>query len=141
MATSDIISNFVNQIDTDQEYSLNDLKKVLTEAYKAEMAKVKPVKKSKLLKAYQQQPKAVLESDSDDDKPKKRGRPIKVKLDKNGNPKVKKAPSVYNIYVKQAIEALKKESPETPARELMTMVAQKWKAMSDDDKAEFRASL
>ena len=37
---------------------------------------------------------------ADDEKPKKRGRPKKVKLDKDGNIKEKKPPSAYNNYVK-----------------------------------------
>ena len=36
---------------------------------------------------------------------------------------------------------LKKESKETPAKELMAMAAAKWKALTDDEKAEFKAQM
>lgn len=130
--TTEIINEFVQHIDTEQEYTLNELKKILTETYKTKTAK--PIK---------QEPKIVIieDTDSDDDKPRKRGRPTKPKLDKNGNIKVKKAPTAYNIFVKQTIEALKKEQPETSAKELMGIAAAKWKALTNEEKANFKAQL
>jgi hypothetical protein len=136
--TSEIINEFVQQIDTDKEYTLKELKTILTDVYNSKSGK-KPKAKAAPKSPVPVQPAEP--SDDDEDKPKKRGRPVKPKLDKNGNPKVKKAPSAYNIYVKQTIEAMKKDSPETPARELMGMAANKWKALTDDEKAAFKASL
>jgi hypothetical protein len=133
--TTEIINEFVQEIDTEQEYTLNELKKILTDTYKAKTAKP--------IKVVKQEPKIVIieDTDSDDDKPRKRGRPTKPKLDKNGNIKVKKAPTAYNIFVKQTIEALKKEQPETSAKELMGIAAAKWKALTDEEKANFKAQL
>jgi CRISPR/Cas system endoribonuclease Cas6 (RAMP superfamily) len=136
--TTEIINEFVQHIDTEQEYTLNELKKILTETYKTKT--IKPVKVVKVVKLVK--PVVIIEdTDSDDDKPKKRGRPTKPKLDKNGNVKVKKAPTAYNIFVKQTIEALKKEQPETSAKELMGIAAAKWKALTDEEKANFKAQL
>jgi hypothetical protein len=136
-STTEIINNFVQKIDTEQEYTLNELKKILTEAYKP----AKPAKAAKAPKAAPAQPVVPEDTESDDDKPKKRGRPTKPKLDKNGNVKVKKAPTAYNIFVKQTIETLKKEQPETSAKELMGLAAAKWKEFSDEEKADFKAQL
>jgi hypothetical protein len=138
--TTEIVNDFCQAIDTDKEYSLKELKTILTDVYNSKNGKKSKAKSPKIPKAPS--PKPVSESsDDDEDKPKKRGRPVKAKLDKDGNPKVKKAPSAYNIYVKQTIETMKKDSPETPAKDLMAMAAGKWKALSDDEKAAFKAGL
>lgn len=47
---------------------------------------------------------------------------------KNAAPKEKRAPSEYNIFIKNALIRLKKENPETPAKELMGKAAAEWKA-------------
>lgn len=139
IVTSEIINEFVELIDTEKEYNLKDLKQILTEVYNTK-AGAKNTKK-----AVKPVPVAVVAEDdvysSDDDKPKKRGRPAKVKLDKDGNIKVKKPPTAYNIYVKQTIEAMKKENPATTAKELMALAAGKWKTLSQDEKDSYKVVM
>mgnify|MGYP006272003715 CR=1 FL=1 len=47
---------------------------------------------------------------------------------KDAPPKEKRAPSEYNVFVKNALIRLKQENPETPAKELMAKAAAEWKA-------------
>lgn len=129
--TAELLEEFAAQIDNEKEYTLKELKQILTDIYNVKSGKKKAVAKPKSPK----QPKPVSD-DSDDDKPKKRGRPAKEKDDKP-----KKPPSAYNIFVKQTMATLKVEQPEIPAKELMSMAAGKWKELSDDEKAAFKASI
>ena len=131
--TAAIINEFVEQIDTEKEYQLKEMKQILSDVYKTKTQKPKaekPAKKEKKEKVV----KPETESDSDDnDKPKKRGRPAKVRLDKDGNEKEKRAPSAYNNYMGQRIKELKTEQPETSAKDLLKIAASEWKQL---DKAE-----
>ena len=134
--TTEIINEFVEIIDTNNDYTLKDLKQILTEVYNTKAGK----NKKKVDKA-DKAPKITDTDSSDDEKPKKRGRPAKVKLDKNGDIKVKKTPSAYNIYVKQTIEAMKKENPDTPAKELMGLAANKWKLLTQEEKDSYKIQV
>jgi hypothetical protein len=134
--TTEIINEFVEIIDTNKDYTLKDLKQILTEVYNTKAGK----NKKKVGKA-DKAPKMTDTDSSDDEKPKKRGRPAKVKLDKNGDIKVKKTPSAYNIYVKQTIEAMKKENPDTPAKELMGLAANKWKLLTQEEKDSYKIQV
>jgi hypothetical protein len=131
--TTEIINDFVELIDTNKDYTLKDLKQILTEVYNT--------KAGKNMKKADKAPKTTDTDSSDDEKPKKRGRPAKVKLDKNGDIKVKKAPSAYNIYVKQTIETMKKENPDTPAKELMGFAANKWKLLTQEEKDSYKIQV
>lgn len=131
VSTADILTEFVNLIDKDVEYTLKELKDIMSDVYKTKKCpkKVAPVKK------------VTVKSDSssdDDEKPKKRGRPSKTKLDKDGNEKVKRRPSAYNLFVKQTIMKLKKEQPDTPAKELLGMSAVLWKELSKEEKDAYK---
>lgn len=50
------------------------------------------------------------------------------KKGKSSTTKEKRAPSEYNIFIKNALIRLKQENPETPAKELMGKAAAEWKA-------------
>jgi hypothetical protein len=134
--TTEIINEFVEIIDTNKDYTLKDLKQILTEVYNTKAGKNK-----KKVDNADKAPKMTDTDSSDDEKPKKRGRPAKVKLDKNGDIKVKKTPSAYNIYVKQTIEAMKKENPDTPAKELMGLAANKWKLLTQEEKDSYKIQV
>lgn len=135
--TSDIMKEFVDQVDIEKEYNLKELKQILSDIYKT--------KSSKAVKPKQPKEKPVPDTDSDDDKPKKRGRPAKVKLDKDGNPKVKKAPSAYNNFVKERIQALKQEqdamggdTPKLSAKDLMKVAAGEWKGLTKQEQEKYK---
>ena len=145
IATANIVNEFIEQIDTEKEYELKELKQMLTDIYKAKTEPIKEGKQSKNPKKNLQstnnenESEEICESDNDNDKPKKRGRPAKgPKLDKNGNEKAKREPSAYNKYVKERISALKAERPETSAKELMLMAASEWKQLSKEDQEKYK---
>jgi hypothetical protein len=121
--TAEIINEFVQLIDTDKDYKLNELKQMLTEVYKTKTASA--------AKSAKQSDKSDTSSD-DDEKPKKRGRPAKV------NDKPKRAPSAYNKYVKERIEKLKSETPEVPAKDLMKMAAAEWKDLTKQEQESYK---
>lgn len=144
--TSEIVEEFVQLIDTDKAFDLKELKQILTEVYNTKMGKKtkkatpKADKTEKLVKAA---PKAPADdTESDEEKPKRRGRPAsKPKLDKDGNPKAKKPPTAYNNYVKETIIRLKQEQPTVPARELMGMAAASWKTLSQEEKDTYKTVM
>ena len=130
--TAVIINEFVEQIDTEKEYQLKEMKQILSDIYKTKTQKPKPEKPAKKEKIVVAKPET--ESDSDDtDKPKKRGRPAKVRLDKDGNEKTKRAPSAYNNYMSQRVKQLKTEQSEANANDLFKIAAAEWRQL---DKAE-----
>lgn len=127
--TSEIVKEFVDQIDTEKEFELKELKQMLTVIYKAKNSKAK-----KATVVYQSS------EDSDDEKPKKRGRPKKVNLDKDGNIKEKKAPTAYNNYVKEQLRQVKEQQAEgTPAKEVMKLVAANWKALTKQEQESYKS--
>ncbi len=117
--TTEIMSEFAQLIDTEKEYSLKELKQMLTEVYKTKTVK-KAIKKTDT------------SSSDEDEKPKKRGRPAKV------SDKPKRAPSAYNKFVKERIEKLKTERPEVAAKDLMRVAASEWKELSKQEQESYK---
>lgn len=160
--TAKIIAEYSSRIDTNVDYELKDFKKIMTTVYKEMTAHKNPVKTAKTVITINPEPapepapeaasKPVMavskpapgpapeEESSDDDAPKKRGRPKKEpKLDKNGILKAKRKPSSYNNFVKERIEALKKEQTGTViARVLMVIAAGEWTKLTQDEKDAYK---
>lgn len=136
--TLDIINEFQEQIDVDKVYSLKEMKDILSDIFKVKnMGKkitTKTVKKSKKTVTSDDE----METDSDNEIKKKKGRPVKVKLDKDGNEKQKRAPTAYNKFVGERIKSLKQENPDTKAVELMKMASAEWKEMSVEQKESYK---
>jgi hypothetical protein len=133
--TSQIKNEFSQLIDDDTEYSMKEMKDVLSNIYKT----LNRDKKSKTIIKNTATIVVTEDSDDDDDKPKKRGRPAKpAKKDKNGNVMAKKAPSAYNLFVQEKIVSIRKEQPDVPAKERMSLAAAAWKEMSDEDKEVYK---
>lgn len=125
--TEKIVNEFNTLVDITKEYDIKELKKILADICKANGAK--PVKKVNKKE----------ESDEEDNKVVKKGRPTKApKLDKDGNEKAKRAPSAYNLYVKENVKELKGKNPEKKAKDLMSEVATMWKALSDEEKKIYK---
>lgn len=136
--TTMIKNDFSELIDDDTEYSMKDMKDVLISIYKNIEKDIKKKDKSNKKTIIKNTATIVVDDSSDDDKPKKRGRPAKpVKKDKNGNIVAKKTPSPYNFFVKEKIVTIRKEQPDVPATERMSLAAAEWKKLSDDDKAVY----
>ena len=139
--TASIVNEFVEQINTEKEYDIKELKQILTDIYKAKTHSSKKTKKNNIINiATPQSPplSPIPNNEEDDDKPKKRGRPTKPrKVDKNENKKAKRQPSAYNKFVKQRILALKPEQPDTKAKELMMIAAGEWKNLTKEEQEQY----
>jgi hypothetical protein len=85
--TKQIIESFTSNVDYSKKYSLDELKKILAEIYKATTAK--------------------------------------KKKDPNAE---KKAPSAYNLFVKEQMITLKKENPDMDNKKIMSEAAILWKS-------------
>ena len=129
MTTTEIIDEFNTLINKDQDYTLAELKTILSDVYKAKTGKKvgkKVVKEEKPAKVTSD------EEESEEDKPKKKGRPTKgPKLDKDGNEKKKRAPTAYNIFVKDKSAEMRKEHPEMSAKEAFTAAAALWSSQKE----------
>ncbi len=153
--TASVINAFVEKIDLEKEYDIKTLKEILTDTFKAKKAETKQAdarmadakKKTKGKKEENKEPIIIATpplpvdspNDSDNDKPKKRGRPANgPKLDKNGNEKAKREPSAYNKFVKQRISELKADKPDTAAKDLMLMAATEWKSLTKAEQEKYK---
>ena len=103
------------------------MKTILSDVYKTKNGK-KVVKKAPK-KAVVEKADAENEDPSDDDKPKKKGRPAKTpKLNAKGEEKKKREPSAYNIFIKEKYAEYKLSNPEMTAKEVMLAAAAAWTA-------------
>jgi len=127
MTTAEIIAEFTTLVNVEQEYTLGELKSILSDVYKVKTGKkVAPKKVAK---------KAEKEPSDDEDVPKKRGRPAKApKLDANGEVKKKREPSLYNIFIKERRAHYKITDPELPSKECMLRAAAEWTAKKEAEK-------
>ncbi|WP_396189498.1 HMG-box domain-containing protein [Flavobacterium sp.] len=137
---AEVMTDFVKQINDDKEYTLSDLKKILTDVYKNKVQEKKDEKKPAKVVVYDVKKADNADNDdSDEDKPKKRGRPpSKPKLDKNGEVKQKKAPSAYNNFVKAKIQELKPLNPDKTARDMMLIAAAQWKELTKEEQEKYK---
>ena len=130
MTTAEIIAEFTDLVNVEQEYTLSELKSILSDIYKVKNGKKVVAKKT----AKKDQ---VVPSD-DEEKPKKKGRPAKTpKLDANGDVKKKREPSAYNIFIKEKYAEYKKTDPELSTKEIMLKAAADWsekKLAKNDEK-------
>lgn len=108
-----IVNDFYRAIDLSKTYTNREIQKVLSDIYKAKNAELKEYLKTK-----------------NDNKGtpiiKKRGRPRKVCLDKNDNPKEKKLLTEYNLFVKNKYAELKTQFPEEDAKEILKKYSKIW---------------
>ncbi len=108
------LNEFTTLIDSEKEYTPPELRKLVTEVYNnINVNKPTHNKKSK----------------TEPSKAKKQKR--EPKLDSDGNV-VKRAPTAYNIFVKDNIGKVKDENPELSRPELMKEVAIRWKAQKNE---------
>ena len=120
MTTAEIIEEFNKIVNKEQEYTLAELKAILTDIYKVKNGKKVTVKKVKEVKSDEDAP-------SDEEKPKKRGRPAKEpKLNAKGEEKKKREPSAYNIFIKEKYAELKQQNNALTTKEIMLLAAAEW---------------
>lgn len=121
-SVSAIISEFVSNVDTDKEYGLAEIKAILSTAFKTVKSANTLVKTVK---------KAVKKTGSDDEvsseneeKPKKKR--VKRERDADGNILKKRAPSAYNLFVKDKIAEIKADNSGINSKEAFKMAIEAW---------------
>lgn len=102
-------------LEDDTHRTVSEMKKILGEVYKE-------VKNDK----------SDVESDEEPGE-KKRKRASKKNADKP-----KKAPSAYNIFIKQKMLELKESDPSIPPKDLMKVASTYWSKLSDEEKKAFK---
>ena len=107
------LNEYITLIDTEKEYTPSELRKLVTEVYNT---------------INGNKPSHTKKSKTEPSKAKKQKR--EPKLDSDGNV-VKRAPTAYNIFVKDNIGKVKDENPELSRPELMKEVAIRWKAQKE----------
>jgi len=113
-SVSAIISEFVSNVDTDKEYGLAEFKAILSTAYKTVKAANAPAKASKTVKKER----------------------VKRERDADGNIIKKRAPSAYNLFVKDKIAEIKKENPDLNSKDAFKKAIEAWNKQKADKEAE-----
>jgi hypothetical protein len=111
--TQKIINEFTTLVDTDKEYTRAELGKMLTEVYR-QITSDKPKKT--------------------DDKPKKKKSKKEKDSDEEAEPKKKREPTAYNLFVKEQMSIVKDEFPDLNRQDLMRKVGEMWKAQKKEAK-------
>ena len=106
--TKQILTTFTSKVDMEKEYTRNELGKMLTEVFN----EMKEVEKG--------------------EKPKKK----KAKKTEDGEEKKKRAPTEYNLFVKDTMGVVKEENPEMSRQDLMREVGRMWKEKKEEEKKE-----
>ena len=60
--------------------------------------------------------------------------------EKTKSDKPKRAPSAYNLFMKEQQPIVKEENPEAKQKEIMQIIGEKWSELSAEEKAEYKAS-
>ena len=109
--TQKIINEFSTLVDTEKEYTRNELGKMLTEVYR-HITCEKPNKSEDKLKK-----KSKKNKDSDEET----------------EPKKKREPTKYNLFVKEQMPLIKEEFPDLNRQDLMRKVGEMWKNTKKDE--------
>ena len=106
--TQQIMTIFTSKVDIEKEYTRAELAKMLTEVYKE------------------------MKEEEKGEKPKKK----KAKKTEDGEEKKKRAPTAYNLFVKDTMGVVKEENPEMSRQDLMREVGRMWKEKKGDEEVE-----
>ena len=99
--TQQILTTFNSKVDYEKEYTRGELAKMLTEVFKEIREGEKGEKKVKKAK--------------------------KAKKEEDGVEKKKRAPTAYNLYVKETMSVVKNDNPDMSRQDLMREVGRLWK--------------
>ena len=116
MTTTQLIVNeFTTLIDTEKEYTRNELGKILTEVFHQINSGKKTSKKQKTHETYVKNTKKSKSSD-----------------DESCEPKNKREPTHYNLFVKNNMSIVKEEFPELSRQDLMRKVGELWRTSKEE---------
>jgi|TARA_Y100000389_G_scaffold139378_1_gene137131 hypothetical protein len=113
--TQKIINEFTTLVDTEKEYTRAELGKMLTEVYR-QITSDKPKKT--------------------EEKPKKKKSKKDKDSDEEVEPKKKREPTAYNLFVKEKMSIVKDEFPDLNRQDLMKKVGEMWKAQKEQGNNE-----
>ena len=99
--TQQILTTFNSKVDYEKEYTRGELAKMLTEVFKEIREGEKGDKKAKKAK--------------------------KAKKEEDGVEKKKRAPTAYNLYVKETMSVVKNDNPDMSRQDFMREVGRLWK--------------
>ena len=106
-------------------------KRMMREAEREQKKVAKQVEKQ-AIKVDRQARKALGKTDKQMDK-------LLKKLEKAGKSPKKRGPSAYNVFCKSERAVVKQENPEMSAKDIMSELGKRWKALSDEEKAVYNA--
>ena len=117
--TQQFMTEFTTIVDTEKEYTRSELGKLLTEVFHQINSGKKISNKDK----------------SDNDKPKtKKSKKTKSKgSDDDAEPKKKREPTLYNLFVKEQMPLVKEEFPDLNRQDLMRKIGENWKAQKQTE--------
>jgi hypothetical protein len=127
--TSVILDEFTKKVDVNTEYTISELKKVLTEVYKELVSQGKQdAKQAKQAAKKQKVKRDDADADADDDdKPQKvRKTRTKRERDENGDIIKKRPPSAYNIFIKDQSAIIKADNPDLDSKAIFKMAIDLW---------------
>ena len=101
--TERILTTFTSKVEMDKEYTRSELAKMLTEVFKEIREGEKGEKKKK------------------------------AKKEEGGEEKKKRAPSAYNLYVRDTMGVVKEDNPEMSRQDLMREVGRMWKEKKEEE--------
>lgn len=123
MTTAAIIAKFQNSLNPDLEYGLAEIKKILSDSFKAVNAENAPVKVKKEKK---------LDANGNEKAKKPR---VKRDRDADGNIVKKRPPSAYNLFVAEKINIIRGENPGIDSKEVFKMAIALWNKAKGEAKA------
>jgi len=112
--TDQIIKLFINKVDADISYGNKDLQKILSEAFKEVTKSVKN------------------KDNVDGEEAKPRKQRTKRERDENGNIIKKRAPSVYNLFIKEQTAKINIDNPDLNSKVVFKMAIDAWRQLKVD---------
>jgi nucleoid DNA-binding protein len=124
--TDKIMQLFTSKVDTNITYNNRDMQKILSEAYK------------EVAKSLKDGEKVAKEGGKN---VKERKQRTKRERDDNGDIIKKRAPSAYNLFIKEQSAKIKAENPDLNSKVIFKMAIDEWKKFkseqsTDDEPAE-----
>ena len=123
--TQQFMTEFTALVDTEKEYTRSELGKLLTEVFHQINSGKKISKKQKT------------DSETDDEPKTKKSKKTKSKKTKSSDddaePKKKREPTLYNLFVKEQMPLVKDEFPDLNRQDLMRKIGENWKVQKETE--------
>ena len=128
--TQQFMTEFTALVDTEKEYTRSELGKLLTEVFHQINSGKKISKKQKTYYETDDEPKT---KKSKKTKSKKTKSKKTKSSDDDAEPKKKREPTLYNLFVKEQMPLVKEEFPDLNRQDLMRKIGENWKAHKETE--------